>query len=109
MLLIVLVLVAEFRDIGGTDVCVLSNIKEPDGTQLVVLKAHKKLHVKNSTARSLFRYYDPHTQDDPQTLLSAISWRNCFSLTVPLTSNPAQPPGCNLEDNISANHKYIQG
>jgi len=42
---------------------------ELDGTQLVVLKASKKIHLKNSTAMSLYRDHDPITKDNPQTLL----------------------------------------
>ncbi|KAL7390509.1 hypothetical protein ABVT39_022513 [Epinephelus coioides] len=54
-----------------------------DGTQLVVVKElrrKKKIHLENSTAMSLSRNHDPFTQDHPQTLLLAVSYKNyCLS------------------------------
>ena len=64
-----------FGSIGYRDVCLLSSITGCDGTQHVVLKA-PKIHLKNSTAMSLSRNHDLVTQDNPQTLLWAVSCRN---------------------------------
>lgn len=59
------------RDISCRDVCLLWNIVELDGTQLVVLKVPKRYILQNSTAMSLSRNHDLVIQDNPHTLLWA--------------------------------------
>ena len=40
---------------------------QPDGTRLVVLKAPKLVHLKNSAVLYLFKRHDLVTEDNPQT------------------------------------------
>ena len=63
-----------FGDISCRDCCLLSNIMGLNCALNVVLTL-PKIHLKNSTAVSLSRNHDPITQNNPQTLLGAVSRR----------------------------------
>lgn len=54
------------------DICLLSSIVEQIGTLLVVLE-HSHKHLKNSTAITLFKNYDLVPEDNPPSLLWAVS------------------------------------
>lgn len=47
----------------------------------VVLKELKKIHLKNATAITPSRNYDPVSQDNPQNITSAVSCKNNFFST----------------------------
>lgn len=61
-------------DRGHRDVCFLSNIMEPDRTWLAVLKVPEKIKLKDSTALSHSKNHELVSEDNPQTLLRAVSW-----------------------------------
>lgn len=66
-------------DIGLRDICLLSNKIKTDGTLLVVLPVQKKKKLKTQHPVSVSMTHGSVTHVNPQSLLSAVSFRNFFS------------------------------
>ena len=80
-------------DISHRNFCLLSNIMGLNGALLVVL-TEKKIHLKNSTAMSLYRNHDPTFQKSKVTSLAVICaaswWRYQLKVTGQSSSLPQQ-------------------